>query len=276
MLAADVYLASSRGGAIVAAAGMVAFVVACGRPWAAAGASVAASVGSAVAVLALHSRHALVDGPVTSSAARAEGRSAALLVVVGALIAALAWFGLDRAGRRAKPSRTIGLIVIAARRARGDRRDRHSAPCRPFRRVQAAAAQPKRDGLHGRAPAQRERQRPLAVLVGRRRRVEDGEARRDKGRDRFDAWWAQHGTIALTTQDAHSVFFQTLGELGLVGFVLVIAVLILGPALGFARLRGLGGQDRLAAAAAAATAAAFASAPPSTGCGSCRRWPSPG
>ncbi len=257
VLAADVYLASSRGGAIVAAAGMVAFVVACGRPWAAAGASLAGCAGSAVAVLALHSRHALVDGPVTSSAARAEGRSAALLVVLAALIAALAWFGLDRAGRKAKPSRRTGLIVIAVVLVGAIAAIVAAHPVARFDAFKQPPLSPNATGFtaaHLLSGSGSGRWQFWSAAVDEWRTAKLA----GKGAGSFDAWWAQHGTIALTTQDAHSVFFQALGELGLVGFVLVIAVLILGPALGFARLRGLAGQDRLAGAAAAATAAAFA------------------
>ena len=251
VLAADVYLASSRGGAIVAAAGMVAFVVACGRPWAAAGASLAGCVGSAVAVLALHSRHALVDGPVTSSAARAEGRSAALLVVLAALIAALAWFGLDRAGRKARPSRRTGLIVIAVGLVAAIAAIVAAHPVARFDAFKQPPLSPNATGFtaaHLLSGSGSGRWQFWSAAVDEWRTAKLA----GKGAGSFDAWWAQHGTIALTTQDAHSVFFQTLGELGLVGFVLVIAVLILGPALGFARLRGLAGQDRLAGAAAAA------------------------
>jgi hypothetical protein len=62
----------------------------------------------------------------------------------------------------------------------------------------------------------------------------------------------------LPSRDAHSVFLQALGELGLLGFACVAIVWIVGPALGLMLARRLDGPERIAAAAAASVAVAFA------------------
>jgi hypothetical protein len=256
-LAGVVYLASSRGGAIVAALGAVAFIASSGRAWAAAGASLAGVVGSAVIVLALHSRHTLVDGPVTSAVARSEGRSAAVSLILAGLVAALVWLAIEQLGRRLNPSRATRLVVVALLAVAAVVVIVASHPAARFDAFKQPPLRPNASGftaahLLSESGSGRWQFWSSAVDEWRTARLAG------KGAGSFAAWWAQHGTVALTAQDAHSVFFQTLGELGLLGFVLVAAVLILGPALGFARFGGLAGQDRLAAAAAASTAAAFA------------------
>lgn len=77
----------------------------------------------------------------------------------------------------------------------------------------------------------------------------------------FEYWWAREGTGAQFVRDAHSLYLEALAEMGPVGLLLVLA-LILGP-IGFTANRALRpGSDRrrssLAAVAAAMTAFAIA------------------
>jgi O-antigen ligase/polysaccharide polymerase Wzy-like membrane protein len=68
----------------------------------------------------------------------------------------------------------------------------------------------------------------------------------------FQFWWAQHGDTAGFVRDAHSLYLETLGELGIVGFILIagfsLAVLLLGTS------RALRGPPELRLGVAAATA----------------------
>jgi O-Antigen ligase/Tetratricopeptide repeat len=75
----------------------------------------------------------------------------------------------------------------------------------------------------------------------------------------FEFWWAQHATYAgAFVRDAHSLYIETLAELGIVGFILVLA-LVLGI-LGVGTVRSLRAPPdlRLGLAAATAGGAAFA------------------
>jgi O-antigen ligase len=51
----------------------------------------------------------------------------------------------------------------------------------------------------------------------------------------FEYWWAREGNGVQFVRDAHSVYFEALAEMGPVGFVLVLA-LVLGPIVWCVRL----------------------------------------
>src|SRR5205823_5561059 len=78
------------------------------------------------------------------------------------------------------------------------------------------------------------------------------------GAGSYQAYWAKHGSIQYFVKDAHSLYLQSLGELGVGGLLLVLGFL---GAAGLAtrrRLRAAGGGERAAVAAIAAVAIAFA------------------
>ena len=41
----------------------------------------------------------------------------------------------------------------------------------------------------------------------------------------FDFWWTQHGSYAAYVRDAHSLYVETLAELGIIGLLLIGAPL---------------------------------------------------
>ncbi len=73
----------------------------------------------------------------------------------------------------------------------------------------------------------------------------------------FEFWWAQHASYAgAFVRDAHSLYLETLAELGIVGFVLVTGLVL--AILGIGTVRTLRGPPDLRLALAAATSGGVA------------------
>ena len=68
----------------------------------------------------------------------------------------------------------------------------------------------------------------------------------------FDFWWTQHGSYADYVRDAHSLYVETLAELGIVGLLLIGA--LSAGILGIGAWRALRAPPHLRVAIAAATA----------------------
>jgi tetratricopeptide (TPR) repeat protein len=78
------------------------------------------------------------------------------------------------------------------------------------------------------------------------------------GAGSFADWWARHASFSYFVQDAHSLFFQTLGELGLIGLVLLVGALATGVVVAVCRLRSAAGAEQAAIAALLGTFTAYA------------------
>jgi hypothetical protein len=46
------------------------------------------------------------------------------------------------------------------------------------------------------------------------------------GAGEYEAWWAEHGSLPYYIRNAHSLYMEALGELGLVGFLLIAAFVV--------------------------------------------------
>jgi hypothetical protein len=73
----------------------------------------------------------------------------------------------------------------------------------------------------------------------------------------FEYWWAQHGSIPGFVRDAHSLYFETLAELGAVGLALLLAALAVPVVAGLRRIRRARLEERYWLAAAGGAFAAF-------------------
>jgi O-Antigen ligase len=75
----------------------------------------------------------------------------------------------------------------------------------------------------------------------------------------FEFWWAQHGTFnGAFVRDAHSLYIETLAELGIVGFILVTGLVLAIIGIGSVRAMRAPPDLRLGLAAATAGCVAFA------------------
>jgi hypothetical protein len=254
------FLTSSRGGALALAAGIVVLVaVAAERVKLLAGALLAA-VGTGALILLAVQREAFVDGETAASAAGAQGREmllATALVVVG--LAGLRHVLeplLDRVRVPRRVSVALGgaalvaVVVGIAVADPGQRIDDFKRP--PSTEVSAR-------GFVARHLGSTEGN-------GRYQFWETGiDAFASKpligiGAGGFEAWWAENGSLDYYIRDAHSLAVETLAELGILGFLLVVGFFVSAAVAGIARRRALpgvglataGGLGVLAAGAVAA------------------------
>ncbi len=189
-----------------------------------------AAAGSALLFLAVEQRDAL-DRGLGNPAALREGGELELIIVLVCAGVALAHVGIGLLARFAdrprwlRPSREaltataltaliVGGVIAIAAGVPGEISDRweefkNPAGRRDDRVPRHSAPEPERIG-------------PLSVLaVGdRRQRVEAAD--RDRPRDVRVLVGSQHGSYAGFIRDAHSLYLETLGELGIVGFVLIV------------------------------------------------------
>ena len=255
---ADIYLASSRGGAVVGLVAIATFVALSRNRLRAAAAAAVGVLGGLAAVLALEWRPVLVDGPFGSHAATVAGREVAVLLLAIVAATGAAWFALEPViNRIPAPSRRVLLglsaaavltvVVVAAlshpvARLHGFA-DPPLAPDAPrFERAHLLSGSGSGRWQFWTAAVDEWRSAPV---VG-------------SGAGAFSAWWAEHGSLAMYVRNAHSLYLESLGELGAVGFLLAFAVWVGGCA--WATRLCLRAQDdaRTALAAATAVAVAFA------------------
>jgi O-Antigen ligase/Tetratricopeptide repeat len=261
VFAAVIYLTSSRAGVLTAFLGVVVFVVLTERRWSAVGAVVVSCAGAAGAIAVLLPRDELVNGPLGTQLVRAQGHEAALLIALVCIAtAAVSWLTIRLPRGRFRPSpwfgRILASVVVVA--LVGVALASHPvARLREFRQ----------------SPAELETLEPgdfvqAHLLSGR------GNGRwqwwsvavdswkehplRGLGAGSYEQWWSEHASFTYFVRDAHSLYVEVLGELGVVGLALVVALVLIGLVEGARRALGADGDMRVGAAALTASFAGYA------------------
>jgi O-Antigen ligase len=228
VLAADMYLTSSRGAFVAAAVAVVAYLLLTPSRWPALAATVVAGIAGAVAIAVLSPRAALVNGTGTASGV-SEGHHAALLIGIACVVAGLLWPVVAEIGRRLPaPAPAVGwtvagllaVVVIVAVVA--------LHPVRRFDEFKGTNAS------YG-AAGQTFTQQHLLSSSGSGRwqfwtaAVDQFRAHplNGGGAGSWQAYWLQHNTLGgFFTQFAHSVYLEALGELGVVGLLLLAGAVL--------------------------------------------------
>lgn len=252
---AAIYLTSSRGAVATAFVG-TALLLALAQRWSVLLVTLTTGLASAVAVLVVRSRHALTDGPLSSSAAAAEGRSAAYLLLIVAVVAGLSLVVGERllASRRG-PGRAVGVAIVAGAALVAVAA---VAVSHPVQRVHAFTAIPvvttrTAVGTHLLSGSGSGRWQfwtaavdefRTAPLIGR-------------GAGSFEAWWTQHASFPYFVRNAHSLYLESLGELGVVGLLLLLAAFGVGIGIGVRGLLRSRGDERLQIAGVVAAFGAY-------------------
>ena len=264
-LSAAIFLTSSRGAIGAALVGVAAFVVLASPRAKVIGASVCAGAGAALAVGVLSTRGALVDRHLQEPGlAAAQGRVFALVLLAVCAGAALAYVGglrfahtrraslpglrLGRRGRFALGA--VVAVVLVALVVAAD----------PVQTVSGF-----REAGFGQGGRQGTGDRLLSADGGGRYQfwsaaVDQFQANPilGDGAGAYELWWAANPRFSYFVGNAHSLWLETLGELGVGGLILLVGALGYGLASGVGRLRGRSGPERITLAALYAALSAWA------------------
>jgi len=227
ILAAVMYLTSSRGAFVAAGVAVVIFVVLTPRRWPAVAALVVAGAAGAVAVAVLVPKKALVNGDVDTALGVQQGHHAAFWIGVASVVTALVWAGLAQAGKKLpSPSRRVGqaavvalvvlavvAIVLAHPIAKFDE----------FKNPTAGATlhgTTTTDHLLNSSGSGRWQFWSAAISQFRAHPLNGG------GAGSWEAWWLQHGSLPVKSEFAHSLYLEAIAELGIIGLLLIVAAVV--------------------------------------------------
>jgi len=255
----------SRGGALEGAVALVAFFVLYPRRLAALPTALLAGCGSILLILAATQRAALENGLVTPEALAQGDEMLAITCVVcvgvGLLRAALGLAARHGLGPRLNPSRgasiagvvavlavvAVGALAAGAPSEISNRWEEFKAPVGPEAgntagRFESASGNGRYQ--YWRAAVDANATDPLLGI----------------GPGTFEFYWAREGDYPGFIRDAHSLYFEALAGLGIVGLILVVAPLVALLWLGGSLSLRASTSGRPWVAAATAACAAFAAA----------------
>ena len=221
VLAAVIYLTSSRGALVAVVVAVVAYVVLTPKRWPAAVAVVVAGAAGVAALAILVPRTALVQGRTEVPLGVSQGHQAALWLALACVGTAILWLGVDKLrGRVRTPSRIVGqvtvvtlvLLAVAAIVA-----SHPVAKFDEFKSNSAGASQGTDATTHLLSSSGSGRWQfwGAAVSEFRAHPLVGG------GSGSWESWWLQHATLRFFNENAHSLYLETLAELGIIGFLLL-------------------------------------------------------
>jgi hypothetical protein len=233
VLAATVYFTFSRGAILVVPIGIVAYL-ALGRPRGALGGLLAGVPATAIAIVACFGAEALAADDPTTAAAVDQGRTVAIVIVAAMVLAAALRLALGRVDVWAQhvevrlPSRgrmlAAGVALVAVVVVVGLAAGAPDAISTQFHKfTQSGEVNPaggSRDrlaevGNNGRLDHWK------VALEGARQSLLHGT-----GAGTYANLWAKDRPEPFDVQDAHSLYVEVLGELGIVGLVLILTLVL--------------------------------------------------
>jgi O-antigen ligase len=208
-----IYFSSSRGGAVAAAIGLAALVALGPARPRILGGLLLGGAGGGLLVLIAHQMDELVDDLGNSTAAQ-QGDALLVITLVAVAAVGLLRLWLDGPLTRVRVPRRVvtaalavtGIVIVAGLAGANP-----AARWDDFKTA-GEQAEGEFDSSSGRY------QYWSAALDAFSTGPAEGI-----GAGGYEAWWAQHGTLPRPIRDAHSVFFETLGELGVVGLAILLA-----------------------------------------------------
>lgn len=233
------YLTFSRGGAIAGVVAVLAFFVLTSQRIPKLATALVAGAGAAVVVASAASRPAIENG-LRDSAARHQGATLIVILVLVCVGVALAQLGVSAAARRLERSRSLavprrlaqvllaaGAVVVIVAAVAGGAPHRLSHAWQDFKRPTAAAlTQNSLDRFGAASGNGRYQYWRVAVRYAGHHPLDGG------GAGTFQLIWLPRATIAGSVQNAHSLYVETLAELGIIGLALLVGFLVLVLAMG--------------------------------------------
>jgi O-Antigen ligase/Tetratricopeptide repeat len=227
-LACTLFFTFSRGAWIALAAGYLAAFVLDPRRLHLVVATITAGIPSALALWGAYSSEALTKQDSPLSAAADQGKVVALIIVLCAALAAGGVAGLAVAERRVQPTRSVRLafatvLALLAVGAAGAVLVNFGGPVGLVRDAYDAFQAP--------PPATSEGLQQRLFSFSGAYRLELWEAAWEDFRENpllgsgagtYEQYWNRHRPIAHIVRDAHSLYLETLAELGVVGLLLLL------------------------------------------------------
>ena len=191
-----------------------------------------AGLGTAILVLAATQRDALEHGLLNSDAARSQGNELLAIAIVVCIVAGLIQLALSQpALKRLRPSWThvsrsqalvaIGVAAVAllVGAAALDAPGRASDAWSEFKQAEEGPG----DGTDRLASAAGESRYEFWTVAAKQNA---SDPLIGTGSGTFEFWWTRNSDGSGTVRDTHSLYMQTLGELGIVGTLLLVAFLL--------------------------------------------------
>lgn len=266
VMGATMYLTFSRGGALALAVAVVVFVVVSPDRLPKLATIAVAGAGGAVLIASLVQRTALEDG-LSNAAAHQQGNEMIVITLFVAAGVALVQVGLslaERYGERPRwlvvPRRRAAVLLGVGVAAAAVAFFAASGPHRLDRAWQHFK-QPQDQALHH--SDDRIARFGIVNSNGRYQLWQsaiDANAThpwRGIGPGTYEFWWDSHGSLSLPVRNAHSLYLETLAELGIVGLAILAGFVLTVLGVGTRRAFRATPQRRLLTAAALAGCVSF-------------------
>jgi O-antigen ligase/polysaccharide polymerase Wzy-like membrane protein len=214
-----VYLTYSRGGALSAAVAVLAAVALSRNRWTAGIHAVAAGAGIGIAILVVRANPAIADATGGKGGAVVAATLLVVALACGGLAILTSMTGIDRVRlepRVARPAVPIALVLvllvggIAGQRTISDAWDE-------FLHDNVST----RSGTARLTTAGGDRNELWASSID----AFQSDSFTGIGPGTFEYWWARDGRVQTPVVNAHSLYLETLAELGAIGFLLLVALI---------------------------------------------------
>jgi hypothetical protein len=260
------YLTFSRGGAVAMLVGVLTYLALAGDRLPQLATLLVSGTGSAILIGGATQRPAIEDGLVNSAAQREGSELLAMLLVVCAGVALIqvgiglarrygirpSWMSVTRRRTKRLSAAAAAVALIAALAGGAPHALSHAWSDFKHPQLGVPASDVNRVGRFGSTSGNGRYQYWQAAL-----HANESHPWRGIGPGTYEFWWARHAPSYSYVRNAHSLYLETLAELGIIGLGLLASLLLVALAAGVRRTIATHGADRLMLAGATASGAAF-------------------